>query len=128
VVAAISDLDPTDLAARATAGVRAYFEVMTSDLRWARIAMVESVGVSAEMETHRRAPLERFASLIEGEANRMADLGLASSRDYSLTVVALVGATNELINTWVRRQDREHIVERVINEATRLFLAAVEAA
>jgi AcrR family transcriptional regulator len=128
VVAAIADQDPSDLAARATAGVRAYFQVMTSDPRWARIAMVESVGVSAEMETHRRAPLERFAALIEGEANRMVELGLAPQRDYSLTVIALVGATNELINTWVRRPDREHIVERVINEATRLFLAAVEAA
>ena len=128
VVAAIADLDPTDLAARARAGVRAYFEVMTSDPRWARIALVESVGVSPEMEAHRRAPLERFAALIEGEANRMVELGLAPTRDYSLTVIALVGATNELIYTWVRRQDREHIVESIINEATRLFLAAVEAA
>jgi AcrR family transcriptional regulator len=128
VVAAIADLDPADLAGRATAGVRAYFEVMTADPRWARIALVESVGVSAEMEAHRRAPLERFAALIEGEANRMVELGRAPTRDYSLTVIALVGATNELIYTWVRRPDREEIVERVINEATRLFLAAVEAA
>jgi AcrR family transcriptional regulator len=128
VVAAIGEIDPADLAARATAGVRAYFEVMTADPRWARIALVESVGVSAEMEAHRRAPLERFAALIEGEANRMVELGLAPTRDYSLTVIALVGATNELINTWVRRPDREDIVERVINEATRIFLAAVEAA
>jgi AcrR family transcriptional regulator len=128
VVAAISEIDPADLAGRARAGVRAYFEAMTADPRWARIALVESVGVSPEMEAHRRAPLERFAALIEGETNRMVEMGRAPSRDYSLTVIALVGATNELINTWVRRPDREEIVEMVINEATRLFLAAVEAA
>lgn len=128
VVSAIADIDPAHVRARVTAGVHAYFEVMTSDPRWTRIALVESVGVSAEMEAHRRAPLERFAALIEGEANRMVELGLAPRRDYSWTVIALVGALNELVNTWARRLDRENIANHVTNEATRLFLAAVEVA
>jgi AcrR family transcriptional regulator len=128
VASAIADLDPADVGARVTAGVHAYFEVMTDDVRWTRIALVESVGVSADMEARRRAPLDRFAAFIEAEADRMVELGLVPRRDYSLTVIALVGALNELVNTWVRRQDREYIAERVVNEATRLFLVAVEAA
>ena len=67
VAVAVAAEDPNDLRARAYAGARAYFEVITTDPRWARIAVVESVGVSPEAEHHRQVAIGRFADLIELE-------------------------------------------------------------
>ena len=125
VVVALADLDPTDVGARATEGVRAYFKVMTSDPRWARIALVESVGVSVEVEQHRQAALDRFAVLLEAEANRLAELRLIPARDYRLTAIGLVGAINGLINTWTTRDDWDAVLDDVIDEAARLIIAAI---
>jgi AcrR family transcriptional regulator len=126
VIRAMASTDPTDVEARATAGVRAYFEVMTSDARWARIALVESVGVSAAVQAARRAALDRFAALIEAEANRLAAIGRASSRDYSLTALGLVGVINELVHTWTSRATRKGFLEDITREAVRFVVAAIE--
>ena len=125
VLEALGDIDPRDLEARALTGVRAYFTVMTSDRRWARIALVESVGVSPEAEAHRRAAIGRFAVLLEVEASRLADEGLAPKRDYALTAAALVGAINGLINTWTAEMDWDARVDDVIEEAARLIVQAI---
>ena len=121
----IAAIDPDDLEARAAAGVRAYFTVMTSDRRWARIALVESVGLSAEAEAHRRAAIDRFAALLEIEAARLADAGLVPKRDFGLTAAALVGAINGLINTWTADDDWQAHVDDVIGEAARLIVRAI---
>lgn len=125
VVEAIAEIDPTDLDARALAGVRAYFEIMTSDRRWARIALVESVGVSPAAEAHRREAIDRFADLLCLEATRLAAEGLLPARDYGLTSVALAGAINGLINTWIAEPDWEARVEQVVAEAVRLIVVAM---
>jgi AcrR family transcriptional regulator len=126
VVAALIDVNPNDLDARARAGVRAYFEVMTEDPRWARIAVVESVGVSAEMEAHRRDATARFASLIEAEADRLSRAGVIPDGDHSLTAVALVGALNGLINLWAGG-GWNAVIDDVIAEAARLIVVALSA-
>lgn len=125
VVAALADIDATDVAARATEGVRAYFKVMTSDPRWARIALVESVGVSPEVERHRQAALDRFAVLLQAEADRLMETGLIPRRDYQLTSIGLVGAINGLINTWTTRDDWDAVLDDVIDESARLIMAAL---
>jgi AcrR family transcriptional regulator len=124
VVAALAEVDPDDLRARAHAGTRAYFEVMTSDRRWARIALVESVGVSREAERHREEAIGRFAQLIELETTRLAQAGLLPKRDFRLTSIALVGAINGLINTWTADPDWDAHVEEVATEAAELIYAA----
>src|SRR5882757_1187794 len=43
VMEALVDVDPDDLPARAKAAMAAYLGVMTTDRRWTRIALVESV-------------------------------------------------------------------------------------
>jgi AcrR family transcriptional regulator len=125
VVRAIADVDPADLAARADAGVRAYFGVMTSDRRWARIALVEAVGVSPTVEGHRRDAIGRFAELLRLEAIRLAEAGAIPQRDYTLTSIAVVGAINGLINTWTADGNWNARVDQVIAEATRLIVLAV---
>ena len=125
MVEAIGALDPSDLEARASAGLRAYFEVMTSDRRWARIALVESVGVSSDAEAHRRAAIDRFADLLALEATQLAERGLAPRRDHRLTATALVGAINGLINTWTADEDWQARVDQIIDEAARLIVLAI---
>jgi AcrR family transcriptional regulator len=125
VVTAIGQAPEHDVPARVRAGTAAYLQVMTSDRRWARIALVESVGVSAEAEAHRRAAIERFVALIEAEAERLADAGLVEPRDYHLTAVALAGALNGLINTWTANPDWSADLPRITEEAVRLIVLAL---
>ena len=121
---AIAGTDPNDLRARAYAGVRAYFDVMTKDPRWARIAVVESVGVSAAAERHRAEAIGRFATLIELETERMAAAGIVPPGDYRLTAAALVGAILGLVNTWSTTPDWEGHLDEVVTEAAELIVAA----
>jgi AcrR family transcriptional regulator len=125
VAAAVAAADPGDLRARAHAGARAYFDVVTTDPRWARIAVVESVGVSRRAERHREEALGRFADVIELEAARLADAGLAPARDHRLTAVALVGAINGLVNTWTATPDWSDRVDDVVAVAAELIVAAI---
>jgi AcrR family transcriptional regulator len=125
VVAAVGAMDATDIAGRARSGVRAYFGVMTSDPRCARLALVESVGVSPQVEAHRRQALARFAGLLEAEAVALADRGLVPRREWRLTAVGLVGAINELVNTWTASQEWSEAADSVAEEAVRFILAAL---
>jgi AcrR family transcriptional regulator len=127
VIDALATTAEDDLIARAHAGARAYFRVMTADARFARIAVVETVGVSATVEQARRAALDRFAALIDGEAQRLATRGLLPRRDHSLTAHALVGAILELVNTWRANASSPTFVDDVTDEAARLIVAALTA-
>jgi AcrR family transcriptional regulator len=125
VVHTLADTAPLDLDERALVGTLAYFRVMTGDRRWARIALVESVGVSPTAEQHRQAAIDRFAQLLLAEANRLSELGLVPKRDYGLTATALVGAVNGLINTWTAENRWEGRMEEVAAEAARLITLAI---
>jgi AcrR family transcriptional regulator len=125
VIAALNGIDGNDVTRRVAAGTRAYLDVMTSDRRWTQIALVESVGLSAEAETHRRAAIDRFVALMETEASRLADDGLIEPRDYHLTAIALAGALNGLINTWTANSDWQTLVSKIAEEATRLITLAL---
>lgn len=127
VVAALDGFDPGDVAGRARAAASAYFQIMTSDRRWAQITLVESVGAGPEAEAHRRAAIDRFVALIEAEAGRLAAAGLAPARDFHLTAVALAGALNGLINTWTADPNWEKTIPSIVDEATRLTVLALTA-
>lgn len=123
---ALAETDPMDLLARAQAGVTGYLRTMTADWRLAKIAHIESVGVSTDMEAHRQAALDAFAGLIRQEAERMANAGLAPKRDFSLTAIALVGAIRELAVAAARVDiESPPSLERVTTEATRLLVTAI---
>jgi AcrR family transcriptional regulator len=127
VIAALTDVDPSDLETRAHAALSAYFEVMTSDRRWARIALVESVGVSPAAEEHRRAAIGRFADLLALELDRLAGEGVIAQRDFSLTAIALVGAINGLMNTLAVQTDWRKRVAEAAAEAARLIVVVARA-
>lgn len=109
---------PEDPVARVRAGIGAFLHAMLDDPRRARVACVEIVGVSPEVEAHRRTVLHAFAALITGEAARLAE----GRRDFSPAALALVGGTNELVVEWVVG-DRRLPIDELVEEITRLFVA-----
>jgi AcrR family transcriptional regulator len=124
VAEAVASVDDHDIEAIAAAGVAAYFKSMTSDRRWARIALVESVGVSREMEAHRRSALDAYAAVITLQADALAAAGLIPSRNFGLTALAPVGAIQELVTMAVARDEASGF-DDVAAEATRLVLVAL---
>jgi AcrR family transcriptional regulator len=100
----------TDAKARAAAGVTAFVRAYLEDPRRARIACVEVIGVSPELERHRRSVIHAFASIIEAQAEALAAEGsLPRQRNYQLAGLAMAGGVNELLSDWIVRRARPSI-------------------
>ncbi len=127
VLDALRTAPEDDAAARVGAALAAFVAAMTDDPRWARIAYVEVVGISPVVERRRHTWMATFARLIAAQADAMADRGLAPRRDHELTAVALVGAVDRLIVHWQASPRRRASSRRVVEELTRLVLAALSA-
>ncbi len=67
----------------------------------ARLALIETVGVSRAMEQHRRQIIHRFAERVETIALGLVSSGILREGDYRMTAIALVGGTNELMVEWL---------------------------
>ncbi len=93
----------------------------------ARIALVETVGVSREMERHRRQIIREFAGIVAGLADRLAGSGVIPEADYHLPAIALVGATNELLVEWLSGETRLD-KEQMENQIAAIYKAIIEGA
>jgi AcrR family transcriptional regulator len=112
---------------RVAAGVRAFVHAYLDDPRRGRIAAVEVIGVSEDMERHRRSVIHAFASLIQAQAEFLASEGkIEREWNYELVGIALAGGVNELIADWIFRRDRPRIPE-FAEEIELFFLAVVQA-
>ncbi|NUV66434.1 TetR/AcrR family transcriptional regulator [Streptomyces sp. CAI-121] len=98
ILPAIQDEPPRD---RLALMLRAYVKGATTDLRHARIAYVEIVGVSPRLDRQR---LERRAVWID-LLGRQIDEALARGElvpdDYRIASAAFIGAVNGLMHDWV---------------------------
>jgi AcrR family transcriptional regulator len=121
---ALAGSDPGDVVDMVGRGVRAYLSIMTEDRAWARVVLIESVGVSPELERRRQRALDSFARLIAREAKALAEAGVLAQRDYSLTAVAVVGAIKELVTAWAVRSTVLPL-EAVAEEGIRIMVAAI---
>lgn len=92
---------PVDVRSRIRAGVEAFVHAMLDDPRRARIACIEMVGVSQDIEHARRQWMRAFARYVEAEGKSFAERGQAPAQDYYLGALMLVGGTNELIVDWL---------------------------
>lgn len=90
--------DPVE---RALDAVSAFVRFALEEPARARLAFIETVGVSPEMESHRREAIGRFTALIAQAAEHLAARGALPQQHYHLAAVALVGATNELLVEWL---------------------------
>jgi AcrR family transcriptional regulator len=90
-----------DLAGLIRQGMTAFVHAFLDDPRRARVVCIESVGVSIELEEHRRELIHRFSALLQSESARLGDGGAVHREEFVLTTRALVGATQELIVDWL---------------------------
>lgn len=111
---------PRDLEQRVRAGLSAYIGYLTDDPRRVRIAYRE-VRI-AGLEAERQFGSVAFASLV---AEQVAELGVGrQAQDNLLLALALTGGVGELLNHWTSAEDKPPI-ERLVDELTRLFVAAL---
>jgi AcrR family transcriptional regulator len=109
---------PPDPTARMARALRAFVGSYLDDPRRGRVVCLEVVGVSADLERHRREDLWLFAGIIDAEIRALARAGLLPKRDSRYGARALAGAMNELIIEWltapappaVRKLEREMLL------------------
>lgn len=82
---------------RAIEAVRAAIRPCLEQPQRARVALIETVGVSRAMESKRREAIHRLARVVADAADRLAEDGVIPDADYQLPAIALVGATMELL-------------------------------
>lgn len=110
---------------RTRASLDAFLHSYLDDPRRGRIACIEVVGVSPELERHRRSVIHEFAQVIAYESERSARAGHMPVRDFTLGAIAMAGATNELVIEWFTRPDPPAIDE-LRDELLGLFIAVLE--
>jgi hypothetical protein len=124
VVAALEAAGPT-VRDRAEAGIGAFVHAMLDDPRAARVVCVEVVGVSDELEAHRRQVLRAFADVVAEEARRLIATGdVVRRRDPRPVSLALVGGVNELVVDWLQSDEHVLPLDEVVAEMADLFVAA----
>jgi AcrR family transcriptional regulator len=116
-------MDTQDPRERVRPGISAFVHSYLDDPRHVRIALFEVVGVSRELERHRRDISREFARIIEGQIAILVQQGVIPERDYGLFAMALGGAQNDLLIDW-ENSDDPYPVERIIDEIVLLYDAA----
>lgn len=129
IVDALDHADTGDIHARAVAAFTAYLEVITTDSRWVRITLRETIGATPATYAARRDALGRFASFLHLELDRLAEVGAIPRRDHALAAVAVVGGLTALVESLLPPGEHPHQlsrdkVDRVRDEGVRLILSA----
>jgi AcrR family transcriptional regulator len=96
--------NPEDFEGMLRTRVSHFVDAFLRDPRRARVVCIESVGVSAEMEAHRRRHFHRFAALLQSDAQLLARRQY-DTQELVLTTRAMVGGTSELIVDWLMEED-----------------------
>jgi AcrR family transcriptional regulator len=123
VITALHQSHPTPRH-RVRSGLEAYVHAVLDDPRYARIACVEVVGASARVERRRRKTIYEIASVIESQAQALAEQGRVARRDFSLTAIAMAGACNELVTDAIMRPTPP-LTSALVDALVRLFLAVI---
>jgi AcrR family transcriptional regulator len=135
LTAAYAEAADADLATRVERAVRAFVAVTASDPRWARIAFVEAIGVSAGLERNRLSRRGQWEDAMLALARDAAERGEAVDRDYRLTVIAVIGAVDHLVHHWSAQGSAEGsaqgegiTLDDITAELTALICSALGAA
>ncbi|WP_405015774.1 TetR/AcrR family transcriptional regulator [Kitasatospora sp. NBC_00070] len=124
VLRALGDAAGRTFEQRIGAVLRAYVTAATEDRRRLRIAFVEIIGVSEELERQRLLRRSRWVQLIVAEAEAAVARGEAAPRNFRIAATAFIGAVNGLLHDWTAGQF-EATLDQVIEELVTLLLGAV---
>jgi AcrR family transcriptional regulator len=104
---------------------RAYFREMTEDRRRARIFALEIVGITAELDLHRKRVRDAFASLAFESTQRLIAQGGANDLDVRVLCIAVAGAAEALTIEWVLARPRPS-VENLIDQLAKIWLRTLQ--
>lgn len=114
-LAAVMPLLPlveTDIDCAIRDGVEAFVAALADDPRKARVLLVETVGVSPEMEDGRRAVFARIVEFLRQGVALGYGSPVSESVQFDVIARALIGAAQELLVAFVRGElplDREEL-------------------
>jgi len=106
VLASLQLTEGRPLSERVAAGFAAYLQPMFDDVRTARIAFVEVIGVSPRIERLRLDYREVLIATIEAEGSAAVNRGEVADRDFRFAALALIGAANVIVYDWAIKADR----------------------
>ncbi|WP_326568278.1 TetR/AcrR family transcriptional regulator [Amycolatopsis rhabdoformis] len=101
------------LTERIKAALTVYALTTATDLRRAKVAYVEIVGVSPGVEEHRMATRARWVELMQALLSTGIADGEIPDRDYRLASSAYIGAANGLLQDWCATPDRAPLADAV---------------
>jgi AcrR family transcriptional regulator len=113
MVSATIEDGPDRIVREARARVGALAHALLDDPRRARIAFIESLGVSPVQEARRRNAHRLFAQYFAALVRADFDDDGFGSRDEDIYAIALVGAINEILSDWVLRADKPPLDELI---------------
>jgi len=88
---------------------RAYYRFFTEDPRRARIYAIECLGVSPELELHRRAVRERSVRQLTRATEWLERSGVAPDLDSRLIAVGLSSAAIAILGEWVLAETKPSV-------------------
>lgn len=88
---------------------KAYFHWMTEDRRRARIFALEIVGISVELDLHRKRVRDAFASIAFDSTQRLIAQGGAKALDVRVLCIGVAGAAEALTIEWVLARPRPSV-------------------
>jgi AcrR family transcriptional regulator len=107
---------------RMAAAISAHLRSTATDLRRARVAFVEIIGVNPGVEAHRLQTRQRWAAVINALLAEAVTAGEIPERDRRLAPIAFIGAVNGLAQDWCAAEDRPPL-DDVIDQLSRLATA-----
>jgi len=120
------DMDAVDTATRIGRLFSAYTSGVTGDVAAAKVAFLEAQAAGQEVEEHRQMWRSLWSGFLGAEAARAVARKEAEDRDHTLGLVGLIGAANELMAHWCRREPGTAPAPSVLSEElTRLALAVL---
>jgi AcrR family transcriptional regulator len=91
---------------RISAALLAYLDPMFNDLRTARIAFVEVIGLSARFEATRMRTREKLVALVDAEGRAAVGRGEVVDRDWRFGALALIGTATATAVDCLHRQEQ----------------------
>jgi AcrR family transcriptional regulator len=123
---AVAAVPGDDAAAVVEAGIAAVVRTLAADERRARIIYVVGPPATRAMEEHALATTRAFRDRLVAVADRLVAAGELPARDHGLTMLAVAGATNQLVEDWLADPPRRRADPSVlVAELTAIALAAL---
>ena len=92
---------PEDPEAKAKALIDAYFGKIEKDPKFARILLLEVIGVSHELESIYRAAMQLFTDMVRERLPELLEAAMARKADPDVVAAGLVGAIVHVAMRWV---------------------------